>query len=95
MSGDVAIRTKGGVIRIDGKYYAMVDIWGNAECEGDPKRIVWKKAFASEAEALRYYISAIRPHVMAINQQLAEDIGGSLEHYNIWERGHDARGDKP
>jgi hypothetical protein len=84
---EAAIRTKGGVCLVDGQYYVLIDIWDNAQCEGEPLRIMSVKGFPTEAAALRHYIAKVRPKILSAHEQLAKDIGGSVSRRNIFERG--------
>ena len=82
-----AIRSKGGVICRDGRFHSMIDVWPNADCAGDPMRIVSDESFPTEAAALRHYICNVRPRLLEVLKQLTEELGGSLERREIWKSG--------
>lgn len=65
------MRMKGGIRSnpVGDGYVAIVHIWDNIECRGEPQE--WRSAevFATEEEAMRYYKTTIRP---ALEQVMAE-----------------------
>ncbi len=50
-------------------YIAIVHVWDNIECRGEPEEWRSSEVFATEGEAMQYYKTTIRP---ALEEMMAE-----------------------
>jgi len=69
------MRMKGG-IRFDptvNGFVAIVHIWDNVYCHGEPEEWRYPKVFPTEEAAMQYYKASIRP---ALEQMMAEKANG-------------------
>jgi hypothetical protein len=69
------MRMKGGV-RFDPEingFVAIVHVWDNVYCHGEPEEWRYTEVFPSEEAAMRYYKETIRP---ALERMLAETTDG-------------------
>lgn len=62
----------------DQKYYAIVHTWDNVLGEGVPTEWRDQKGFATEAEAMSRYKTAIRPELEMLMQQIQQTSGHVL-----------------
>lgn len=69
------MRMKGGVLfdsTVNG-FVAIVHIWDNAHCRGEPEELRSPEIFPTEGAAMQYYKTAIRP---AMKRMMAETANG-------------------
>lgn len=80
------IRMKGGIRSNptgDG-YIAIVHVWDNIECRGEPEEWRSSEVFATEEEAMRYYKANIRPGLERMMAEMAsERPGGKFIHRKL------------
>ena len=71
------MRMKGGIRSNpagDG-FIAIVHVWDNIECRGEPEEWRSPEVFATEEEALRHYKTTIRPELERMMKMASEKSG--------------------
>lgn len=58
-------------------YFAIVHIWDNVEGRGTPDEWRFGEVFATEEEAMAYYLNNIRPELERKTQEYAKKDAGS------------------
>lgn len=73
------MRMKGGVRdNPDGNgFIAIVHMWDNVECRGEPKEWRFPEVFPTEEEAMRYYKTSIRPRLEEMMAKVAKGRAGA------------------
>ncbi|MFZ5909428.1 MAG: hypothetical protein ACOYYU_05380 [Chloroflexota bacterium] len=74
------IQMKGGV-RYDPAvhgFVAIVHTWDNVGCIGEPQEWRATQVFSSEAEAMHYYKTNIRPALEQLTSQMAKSSKGAI-----------------
>ena len=73
------MRMKGGIRSNptgDG-FIAIVHIWDNVECRGEPEEWRSTEVFATEEEAMQYYKTGIRPELRRMMAKMANEKPGT------------------
>ena len=71
------MRMKGGIRSNpagDG-FIAIVHIWDNIDCRGEPEEWRSPEVFATEEEAMQYYKTSIRPELERMMKMASEKSG--------------------
>lgn len=71
------MRMKGGIRSNpagDG-FIAIVHIWDNIDCRGEPEEWRSPEVFATEEEAMQYYKTSIRPELERMMKMVSEKSG--------------------
>lgn len=53
-------------------FIAIVHMWDNVECRGEPKEWRCSEVFPTEEEAMRYYKTSIRPRLEELMAEVAK-----------------------
>lgn len=66
---------KGGIRANDtgDGFIAIVHIWDNVECRGEPEEWRYPEVFATEEEAMQYYKTSIRPGLEELMAKMAKE----------------------
>jgi hypothetical protein len=66
-------------------FIAIVHIWDNVDCRGEPEEWRSPEVFATEEEALQYYKTFIRPELKRMMAQMAKEKPGVTSIYRELE----------
>ena len=71
-------RVKGGVAPGPAGvgYVAIIHVWDNIECKGEPREWRTPMTFPTEDKAMAYYKATLRPALAQFMEQLANDKSG-------------------